>query len=122
MARSKFVPTTQIHKPLLAKKGKKLVAAPEEGGVKKAKHSRRYKPGTVTVRGIRKAQRHGNRGIPKSVINSLVREIASNFSADNTEMRFKKTALRTLHEAAEGFQTDLFSRFTPSARRSTRSR
>lgn len=92
----------------MKKKSSKKDVAPEAGGVKKGKHSRRFKPGTVAVRDIRKAQRHGNRGIPKSVIDGLVREIASNFSADNTEMRFKKSALRTLHEAAEGFQTDLF--------------
>jgi histone H3 len=108
MARTKTVPTKQPHTSSLAKKiYKKKTAEPEAGGVKKGSKARRFKPGTVAVRDIRKAQRHGNRGIPKSVIDSLVREIATNFTKDNTEMRFKKSALRTLHEAAEGFQTDL---------------
>jgi histone H3 len=86
---------------------KKKAAEPVAGGVKKTKATRRFKPGTVAVRDIRKAQRHGNRGIPKSVIDGLVREIASNFSAENTELRFKKSSLRAIHEAAESFQTDL---------------
>jgi histone H3 len=86
---------------------KKKAAEPVAGGVKKTKATRRFKPGTVAVRDIRKAQRHGNRGIPKSVIDGLVREIAGNFSAENTDLRFKKSSLRAIHEAAESFQTDL---------------
>jgi len=108
MARTKSVPVKVIH----GKNGKKKdtvgkLAVPEPGGVKKKKAARRYKPGTVAMRDIRHAQRHGNRGIPKSVIDSLVREIAGNSTEGNTQMRFKKGAMRTLHEAAEGFQTDL---------------
>ena len=108
MARTKQVPTKMPAKPLLMKKSsKKKAAEPEAGGVKKTKAPRRFKPGTVAVRDIRKAQRHGNRGIPKSVIDSLVREIATNFTASDKDMRFKKSALRAIHEAAESFQTDV---------------
>jgi histone H3 len=108
MARTKSVPTKQpAHQALLAKKSsKKKTAVPEIGGVK-AKAPRRFKPGTVAVRDIRKAQRHGNRGIPKSVIDGLVREIATNFTEGNKDIRFKKSALRALHEATESFQTDV---------------
>jgi histone H3 len=107
MARTKQVPTKMPAKIRAKETSKKKAAEPVAGGVKKTKTSRRFKPGTVAVRDIRKAQRHGNRGIPKSVIDGLVREIASNFTADNTELRFKKSSLRAIHEAAESFQTDL---------------
>ena len=107
MARTKNVPTKQPHVSI--GKGKKAsAAAPEIGGVKKAKNPRRFKPGTVAMRDIRKAQKDGNRGIPKSVIDKIVREISGNFTQKGTEMRFKNSAMRALHEAAESFNTDLF--------------
>ena len=107
MARTKQVPTKMPAKIRAKETSKKKAAEPVAGGVKKTKAARRFKPGTVAVRDIRKAQRHGNRGIPKSVIDGLVREIAGNFSAENTDLRFKKSSLRAIHEAAESFQTDL---------------
>jgi len=66
----------------------------------------RFKPGTVAMRDIRKAQKFGNNGIPKTVIDKIVREIAASFS--ESANRFTPRALRSLHDAAEGFNTDLF--------------
>jgi histone H3 len=110
MARTKQVPTKMPAKLVQPKKtssSKKKLAEPEAGGVKKVRAARKFKPGTVAMRDIRKAQRHGNRGIPKAVIDSLVREIATNFTEGNKDIRFKKSSLRAIHEAAESFQTDL---------------
>jgi len=102
--RSKAVPVNRAQPALLMKKKSTKVAVPERGGAKVRKH--KFKPGTVAMRDIRKAQKFGNAGIPKTVIDKIVREIAASMST--TVDRFTPRALRSLHDAAEAFNTDLF--------------
>ena len=64
---------------------------------------RRFRPGTVALREIRKAQGSlGNKAFPKSKIASLVRStLPDNF-------RISKNALSTIKQAAESYLTDIF--------------
>ena len=67
-------------------------------------HYRRYRPGTVALRQIRKYQRSTDLLIAKLPFRRLVREIATNI--DN-QKRFQATALQAIQEAAEAFLVGL---------------
>lgn len=77
-------------------------AAPATGGVKKP---RRWKPGTVALREIRKYQKSTDLLIRKLPFQRLVREIAQDFKSD---LRFQGTALVALQEATEAYLVSLF--------------
>ena len=72
------------------------------GGVKKP---RRYRPGTVALREIRKYQKSAELLIRKLPFQRLVREIAQDFKSD---MRFQSTAILALQEASEAYLVGLF--------------
>lgn len=74
-------------------------------GQKKRK-KRRYKPGTVALREIKRAQNSTELYIRKLPFQRLVREIAQKSRPD---VRFKPAALLALQEAAEFYLVDLFS-------------
>jgi histone H3 len=76
-----------------------LVAA----GVKKPR--RRYRPGTIALREIRRYQRGTNLLIRKLPFQRLVREIAGDFASD---LRFQSTAVEALQVAAEAYLVGLF--------------
>ena len=67
-------------------------------------HYRRYRPGTVALRQIRKYQRSTDLLIAKLPFRRLVREIATNL--DN-QKRFQETALQAIQEASEAFLVGL---------------
>jgi len=67
---------------------------------------RRYKPGTVALREIRKYQKSSNLLLAKGPFEKLVREIAAQMRADS--IRFKPAALEALQESAEAYLTELF--------------
>jgi histone H3 len=71
----------------------------------KAKKPRRYRPGTVALREIRKYQRTSDLLLRKLPFQRLVREIAQQQQAD---LRFQSTALLALQEAAEAYLVGLF--------------
>lgn len=73
-----------------------------EGGMKKP---RRYRPGTIALREIRRYQRSTNTLIQKIPFQRLVREVAQDYK---TDVRFQVSALDALQEASESFLTDLF--------------
>ncbi|CAM0877077.1 unnamed protein product [Alopecurus aequalis] len=73
--------------------------APSTGGVKKP---RRYRPGTVALREIRKYQKGGELLIRKLPFQRLVREIAQ------SDLRFQSHAVLALQEAAEAYLVGLF--------------
>nr|XP_043607780.1 histone H3.3-like [Erigeron canadensis] len=75
---------------------------PATGGVKKP---RRYRPGTVALREIRKYQKNTELLIRKLPFQRLVREIAQNFKSD---LRFQSHAVLALQEAAESYLVGLF--------------
>ncbi len=72
-------------------------------GVKRRPH--RYRPGTVTLREIRKYQKSTELLIRKLPFQRLVREIAQGFQ---TDLRFQSTAILALQEAAEAYLVGLF--------------
>ena len=86
-------------KQFRGRQGKKIraVTTPNRKG-------RRYRPGSVALREIRKYQKTTNLLIRKLPFQRLVREIALDFKSD---LRFQSSALWALHEASESFLTGL---------------
>lgn len=72
------------------------------GGVKKP---RRYRPGTVALREIRKYQRQTNTLIPKATFQRLVRELCERDI--KSCLHFTSTAMLALQEAAEAYLIEL---------------
>jgi histone H3 len=77
-------------------------SAPAGGGCKKA---RRYRPGTVALREIRKYQKSDKLLLRKLPFQRLVREIAQEFK---TDLRMTSHALCAIQEAAEAYLVSLF--------------
>ena len=73
------------------------------GGVKK---TRRYRPGTVALREIRRYQKSTELLILKLPFQRFVRELAQ--ALGYTDMRFTSTAMAALQEASEAFLVQLF--------------
>lgn len=87
----------------LKKKQSKNKKAKKDGSESK---KRRFKPGTVALREIRKYQKTGDLLLKKAPFQRLVKEIAQEFSAQG--MRFQGTAVAALQEAAEAYLVGLF--------------
>ncbi|KAI1203177.1 histone-fold-containing protein [Nemania serpens] len=69
---------------------------------------RRYRPGTVALREIRKLQNSTDLLMRKLPFARLVREIALNIRPRDEGMRWQSQALLALQEAAEAFIVHLF--------------
>ena len=69
-----------------------------------AKRPRRYRPGTVALRDIRRCQKSTDLLIRKLPFQCLVREIAAGVSKD---LRFQSSAILALQEAAEAYLVSL---------------
>lgn len=69
---------------------------------------RRYRPGTVALREIRRYQKTTDLLIPKACFNKLIREIADSESLSLRNVRFQRSALAAIQEAAEMYLTLLF--------------
>ena len=76
-----------------------------KGGVKKA---RRYKPGTVALREIRKYQTSTELLMRKAPFQRLVREITQDIFTNGRDLRFQAAAIMALQEAAEAYIVRLF--------------
>ena len=76
-------------------------AAPTGGGLKKP---RRYRPGTVALKEIRKFQRSTELLISKLRFARLVREVAQDY---HTDLRFQSLAILALQEACEAYIVSL---------------
>ena len=72
------------------------------GGIKKPK---RYQPGTVALREIRRYQKSTELLCGKLPVAHIIREIAQDFK---TDLRFQKEAIGALHEAMEAYAVGLF--------------
>lgn len=66
---------------------------------------RRYRPGTVALREIRRYQNTTHLLVPRLPFQRLVREVASIYKND---IRFQVAALESLHEASEAYLINLF--------------
>nr|WCG97429.1 centromere-specific variant of the histone H3 [Cuscuta epithymum] len=107
-ASTKRVPPTK-GKPTKGKrrKGKptknsKPGSAPSEASTRRP---RRFKPGTVALREIRKAQKSCNLLIPKAPFVRLTREFSTFYSPDMK--RWQADALYALQEASESYLVEL---------------
>lgn len=78
--------------------------APIPGGVKKP---RRYRPGTIALREIRKYQKGTELLIPRAAFIRLVREIAHELGIISG-VRFQSVALEALQEGYEAMGVSLF--------------
>ena len=67
--------------------------------------ARRYRPGTVALREIRRYQKSTELLIRKLPFQRLVREIAQDFK---TDLRFQSSAVMALQEASEAYLVGLF--------------
>ena len=77
-------------------------AQPSAGGIKKP---HRFRPGTVSLREIRKYQKSTELLVRKLPFQRLVREIAQEFKAD---LRFQSSAIQAIQEASEAYLVGLF--------------
>ena len=66
---------------------------------------RRFRPGTVALREIRRYQKSTDRLIPSAPFTRLVREVAQEYKSP---LRFSQDAIYALQEAAEGYLTGCF--------------
>ena len=69
------------------------------------KRPRRYRPGTIALREIRKFQKSTDLLIRKLPFQKLVREIAIGYKSD---LRFQSQAILALQEACEAYLVSLF--------------
>ena len=83
---------------------KKPTAAQSKGGIKK---KRRYRPGTVALKEIRKYQMSTSLLIEKSPFQRLVREITMELFQGQS-YRFQTTAILAMQEASEAYLVHLF--------------
>ena len=77
-------------------------SCPATGGIKKP---RRFRPGTVALREIRRYQKSTELLIRKLPFQRLVKEIAVDFRHD---LRFQSSAIAALQEASEAYLVGLF--------------
>ncbi|EGD78231.1 histone H3 [Salpingoeca rosetta] len=69
---------------------------------------RRFRPGTVALREIKKYQRSTDLLIRKLPFARVVREVAQDFYTGNEPLRWQAMAILALQEAAEAFLVHLF--------------
>jgi len=92
----------EARKPLKGSTGTRPMPAPQHRGPTAA---RRYRPGTVALREIRKYQKSTELLIRKRPFFMLVKEIAQGIRAN---LRFQSLAILALQESAEMFLVKLF--------------
>ena len=79
-------------------------SAPAAGGMKDKKQ-RRWRPGTVALREVKKYQKGTNNLLPRAPFQRLVRNIVSDM---DHELRFQSAALHALQEASEAYIVGIF--------------
>ena len=91
----------------IVRDGRKIrVPLHPKGGVRKP---RRFRPGTVALREIRKYQKSTDLLIRKVTFQRLVREICRGFTKTlGYELRFQSLALEALQEGAEAYLVNMF--------------
>jgi histone H3 len=87
------------------KKGEDGTVAPVAVGTKAAKKPRRFRPGTVALREIRRYQKSTELLLRRAPFQRLVREIAQVHQPD---LRFQVSALAAIQEAAEAYLVSVF--------------
>nr|KAK5435730.1 histone H3.1 [Exophiala xenobiotica] len=86
--------------------GGKRLATVTAGGGAVTKPRRRYRPGTVALREIRRYQKSTDLLIRKLPFQRLVREIAHDL---RSELRFQSSAILALQDSTEAFLASIFA-------------
>nr|XP_018263307.1 histone H3 [Kwoniella dejecticola CBS 10117]OBR85465.1 histone H3 [Kwoniella dejecticola CBS 10117] len=87
--------------------GRPSIADSEGGGQQRAK--RRYRPGTLALKEIRRYQKSTDLLIAKLPFSRVVREVAMSLSSTEAgDLRWQSSAIMALQEAAEAFLVHLF--------------
>ena len=99
---------TYRYRTLVRRDGTKIkVPLPPKGSVRKP---RRFRPGTVALREIRKYQKSTDLLIRKVPFQRLVREVCRGFTKTlGYDLRFQSTAFLALQEGAESYLVNMFS-------------
>jgi len=92
--RAQFSPTTE------AGTAAEQATRTHTGIIAKSHKRRRFHPGVVALREIRKLQRTTENLIPRASFERLVREIAQRIAPD---LRFQRSAISALQEASESY-------------------
>lgn len=100
-------PLTKEIKTLCKPGTKRFHAAIAKPGAVAERKKRRYHPGTVALREIRRFQKSTDDLIPKAAIDRLIREIAQDYK---TDLRFEPNMILALQSAAEAYVVDLFEK------------
>ena len=86
---------------------RKGATTPPGGGVRKP---RRWKPGTVTLREIRKTQKSTELLVPRAPMNRFIRQLLQEVQPSEDPIgRFKAEAVEALQQAAESYLIDMFA-------------
>lgn len=101
MARTKQTPQKSTEGKVPPRQAWQFAAPP----LASAKRPRRYRPGTVALREIRKYQKGTQLLISKLPFHRLVREVAEGFK---TDLRFQSHAVLAIQEASEAYLVGLF--------------
>jgi histone H3 len=99
MPRTKQVKTVRVTQQ---RRAKKTASTQMQTKIKSAK---RFRPGTVALRDIRKYQKSSGLLLRKLPFQRLVREIAQDFGSC---LRFKVESMHALQEAAEAYLVEVF--------------
>ena len=83
--------------------GSSRKSLPSHSSVKRA--ARRYRPGTLALREIRRYQNSTHLLVPRAPFHRLVREVATHYK---DQVLFQLAALEALHEATENYLVGLF--------------
>lgn len=84
--------------------GKTQTKQPDAKKHQPPKKKRRYRPGTVALREIRKYQKTSDLLVAKAPFQRIVKEICTNIKSD---IRYQSSAVLATHEAAESYLVGL---------------
>jgi histone H3 len=107
MTRAKQALPTKVFRGGGLTKTQMVWAIQQQEQKSKTKRCKRFHPGTVALREIRKYQKSTQNLIRKLPFQRLVREMMANFGT-NMDMRIKSTALAALHDATEAYLVGVF--------------
>lgn len=97
-----------LNKKLAAKRGKGRFKDDDPYSNVVKKRHRKYRPGTLALREIRRLQQRTDTLIPRQPFYRLVKEITSLINRSGNDLKYQSAALSALQEAAEAYLIRLF--------------
>jgi len=111
LARAPSHANTQVKKSKLQRHRKHDSSGGSGTGNNNTSKKRKWRPGTVALREIRKMQKTTDLLLPKAPIKRIIDEITADVAG--VHYRYQEQARTALHEAAEIFLTDIFQKSVP---------